>query len=97
VKKVERIGNLNYPEEARKLRIYGQLRLLVTVKRDGSLLSVQVLESSGQKVLDDAAKKIVRLSAPFAPFSGELGDTTDELDIIRTWRFEHSDRLSSSK
>jgi len=97
VKKVERIGNLNYPEEARRLRIYGQLRLLVTLKRDGSLLAVQVLESSGQQVLDDAAKRIVRLSAPFAPFSGALADSTDELDIIRTWRFERNDRLSSSQ
>jgi len=97
VKKVERIGNLNYPEEARRLRIYGQLRLLVTVKRDGSLLAVQILESSGQKVLDDAAKKIVRLAAPFPPFSGALADSTDELEIIRTWRFERSDKLSSSQ
>jgi len=97
VKKVERIGNLNYPEEARRLRIYGQLRLLVTVRRDGSLLMVQVLESSGQKVLDDAAKKIVRLAAPFPPFSGALAESTDELEIIRTWRFERSDKLSSSQ
>jgi len=97
VKKVERIGNLNYPEEARRLRIYGQLRLLVTVKRDGSLLAVQILESSGQQVLDDAAKRIVRLSAPFSPFSGALAESTDELEIIRTWRFERSDKLSSSQ
>ncbi|KXU34276.1 energy transducer TonB [Ventosimonas gracilis] len=97
VKKVERIGNLNYPEEARRLRIYGQLRLLVVVKRDGSLLAVQILQSSGQKVLDDAAKRIVRLSAPFPPFSGALADSTDELEIIRTWRFERSDKLSSSQ
>jgi len=95
--KVERIGNLNYPDEARRLRIYGQLRLLVVVKRDGSLLAVQVLESSGQKVLDDAAKRIVRLAAPFAPFSGALADSTDELEIVRTWRFERGDKLSSSQ
>jgi len=97
VKKVERIGNLNYPEEARRLRIYGQLRLEVGIRRDGSLLSILLLESSGHKVLDDAAKKIVRLAAPFAPFSGELADSTDELYIIRTWRFERSDKLSSSQ
>jgi len=97
VKKVERIGNLNYPEEARRLRIYGQLRLLVVVRRDGTLLAVQVLESSGQKVLDDAAKRIVRLSAPFAPFNGPLAESTDELEIIRTWRFGRNDRLSSGQ
>ncbi|MGY4534033.1 protein TonB [Pseudomonas sp. TE3786] len=93
-KKVERVGNLNYPDEARRQRIYGSLRLLVSINRDGSLYEVQVLESSGQPLLDQAALKIVRLSAPFSPFSGDLADI-DRLEIIRTWRFERGDRLSS--
>src|SRR5690606_5209326 len=94
-KKVERIGNLNYPEEARRQRIYGSLRLLVSINRDGTLYEVQVLESSGQPTLDQAALRIVRLAAPFAPFSGDLADI-DRLEIIRTWRFERGDRLSSN-
>ena len=94
-KKVERIGNLNYPEEARRQRIYGSLRLLVSINRDGTLYEVQVLESSGQQVLDQAALRIVRLAAPFAPFTGDLADI-DRLEIIRTWRFERGDRLSSN-
>src|SRR5690606_23693464 len=94
-KKVERIGNLNYPEEARRQRIYGSLRLLVSINRDGTLYEVQVLEPSGQPVLDQAALRIVRLAAPFAPFSGDLADI-DRLEIIRTWRFERGDRLSSN-
>ncbi len=93
-KKVERVGNLNYPDEARRQRIYGNLRLLVSINRDGTLYEVQVLESSGQPVLDQAALRIVRLAAPFAPFSGDLADI-DRLEIIRTWRFERGDRLSS--
>lgn len=93
-KKVERIGNLNYPEEARRQRIYGSLRLLVSINRDGSLYEVLVLESSGQPTLDQAALRIVRLAAPFAPFSGDLSEF-DRLEIIRTWRFERGDRLSS--
>ena len=93
-KKVERVGNLNYPEEARKQRVYGSLRLLVSINRDGSLYEVQVLESSGQPLLDQAALRIVRLSAPFAPFTGDLADI-DRLEIIRTWRFERGDKLSS--
>jgi protein TonB len=93
-KKIERIGNLNYPDEARRQRIYGSLRLLVSINRDGSLYEVQVLESSGQPLLDQAAQRIVRLAAPFAPFSGDLADI-DRLEIIRTWRFERGDRLSS--
>lgn len=94
-KKIERVGNLNYPEEARRQRIYGNLRLLVSINRDGTLYEVQVLESSGQPVLDQGAMRIVRLAAPFAPFTGDLADI-DRLEIIRTWRFERGDRLSSN-
>ncbi|WPC04875.1 energy transducer TonB [Pseudomonas benzenivorans] len=94
-KKVERIGNLNYPDDARRRQIYGSLRLLVSINRDGTLYEVQVLESSGQRVLDQAALRIVRLAAPFAPFTGDLADV-DRLEIIRTWRFERGDRLSSN-
>jgi protein TonB len=94
-KKVERIGNLNYPDEARRQGLYGSLRLLVSINRDGTLYEVQVLESSGQKVLDQGALRIVRLAAPFAPFTGDLSDI-DRLEIIRTWRFERGDRLSSN-
>lgn len=93
-RKVERVGNLNYPDEARRQRLYGSLRLLVAINRDGTLREVQVLESSGQPILDQAALRIVRLSAPFAPFSGDLNDV-DVLEIIRTWRFERGDRLGS--
>ncbi|MBD9482983.1 energy transducer TonB [Pseudomonas sp. PDM14] len=94
-KKVERVGNLNYPEEARRQRIYGSLRMLVSINRDGSLYEVLVLEPSGQPTLDQAALRIVRLAAPFAPFTGDLAEF-DRLEIIRTWRFERGDRLSSN-
>jgi protein TonB len=93
-KKIERIGNLNYPDEARRQQIHGSLRLRVTIKRDGHLQEVQILESSGQQVLDQAAMRIVRLAAPFAPLTGDLADF-DLLEITRTWRFERGDRLSS--
>ncbi|SEM81058.1 protein TonB [Pseudomonas sp. ok272] len=94
-KKVERIGNLNYPDEARRKQIYGNLRLMVSINRDGSLYEVLVLESSGQPLLDQAAQRIVRLAAPFAPFTGDLADF-DRLEIIRTWKFARGDRLSSN-
>lgn len=93
-KKIERIGNLNYPDEARRQKLYGSLRLLVSINRDGTIYEVQVLESSGEPILDQAAQRIVRLAAPYAPFSGDLADI-DRLEIIRTWRFERGDRLSS--
>lgn len=94
-KKVERVGNLNYPDEARRNGIYGSLRVLVVIKSDGSLETMRILESSGHQVLDQAALNIVRTSAPFAHFTGELAKNYDQVEIIRTWRFERGDRLSS--
>lgn len=93
-RKIERVGNINYPDEARRQRLYGSLRLLVAINRDGTLREVSILESSGQPILDQAALRIVRLAAPFTPFSGDLADV-DVLEIIRTWRFERGDRLAS--
>ena len=92
--KVERVGNLNYPEKARKKAIFGDLRLMVTLLPNGTLKHIRVLESSGHKVLDDAAIRIVRLAAPFAPFPDALAKDTDELEIIRTWRFQKNNVLS---
>lgn len=86
--KVERIGNLNYPHQARSQKLYGSLRLMVAIKADGSLREMKLLKSSGHNVLDQAAMEIVRLAAPFAPFPPEIRKDTDVLEIIRTWRFE---------
>ena len=94
-RKIESVGNLNYPEQARRDRIYGSLRLLVSILPDGSLKEVELLESSGHPVLDDAAIRIVRLAAPFAPFPDELRETTDVLEIIRTWQFRKNSSLRS--
>lgn len=94
--KIERIGNLNYPEAAKRDHIYGALVLSVSIKSDGSLEGVQVDRSSGSKVLDAAAVKIVEMSAPFAPFTPEMRKTVDVLSITRVWNFTNSDRLSAS-
>jgi len=94
-RKVESVGNLNYPDEARRNHLYGSLRLLVSITPDGGLKEVRVLDSSGHKVLDDAAVRIVRLAAPFAPFPPEMRADTDVLEIIRTWQFRKN-RYSSS-
>ncbi len=91
-RKVERVGNLNYPDAARARSLYGSLRLLVAIVPDGTLRDVRVLESSRHRVLDDAALRIVRLAAPFAPFPPEMRRNTDVLEIVRTWQFrKHRD------
>ena len=94
-RKIESIGNLNYPQAARKQRLYGSLRLMVAILPDGTLREIEMLESSGHKVLDDAAIRIVRLATPFAPFPDELRQTTDVLEIIRTWQFRKNSSLRS--
>ncbi|MCP5406433.1 MAG: energy transducer TonB [Chromatiaceae bacterium] len=95
VKKVERIGNLNYPDEARRNKLFGNLILHVALLADGSVKEINVKKSSGYKLLDDAAVRIVRLSAPFAPFPSNIREETDVIDIIRTWQFRNNNQLSS--
>jgi len=95
-RKVEAVGNMNYPEEARRDQLYGSLRLMVAITPDGALKDVRVLDSSGFKVLDDAAIRIVRQAAPFAPFPEEMKRNTDVLEIIRTWQFRRNRYSSSS-
>ena len=92
-RKVERVGNLNYPEEAKRHKMYGTLILHVAVRADGSIEGIRVLRTSGFDVLDEAAIKIVQLSAPFAPFPPDIRSETDVLDITRTWQFLRSNRL----
>ena len=92
--KIERVGNLNYPESARG-RIYGSLVITVAIRSDGSLESVEINRPSPFKVLDDAARRIVRLAAPFAPFTPAMKRDTDILEITRTWSFTSADRLQS--
>lgn len=93
--KVERIGNLNYPEEARNQKIYGQLRMTVSIKSDGSIEKIDIDKSSGSKVLDEAAKHIVYLAAPYAKFTEEMKENTDILGITRTWTFTQEDALAT--
>jgi protein TonB len=93
VTKVERIGNVNYPEAARRQGIYGSLRLTVSIFADGRIETVEVDHSSGSKILDTAAIRIVELAAPYAPFPDDMRKKADILSITRTWTFTRSDRL----
>lgn len=88
--KVESVGNLNYPSEAKRRRLTGNLLLDVALNADGSINEISVRRSSGQKILDDAAIRIVELSAPFAPFPPEIRADLDVLHITRTWKFNES-------
>lgn len=91
--RVEEIGNKNYPALARQKKIYGNVRLMVSILATGQVKEIVVLKSSGYPVLDEAARQSVRMAEPFPPFPLSIRRDTDILQIIRTWKF--SDRLSS--
>ncbi len=92
--KVERIGTLNYPEAARG-KLYGSLVLTVSINHDGSLNRVDINRSSGYKVLDDAARRIVQMASPYSPFPPEIRRDTDIIEITRTWYFTQGDQVSA--
>jgi protein TonB len=87
VAKVERVGNLNYPEEIRRLMLVGDLVMTVGIKLDGSVESIDIQRSSGYPQLDQAATRIVRLAGPYSPLPEHISATVDVLHITRTWRF----------
>lgn len=91
--KIERIGELNYPQAARDQRIYGRLTATVSIRANGSLERVQIDHSSGHKLLDEAAVRIVTLGAPYAPFPENIARDTDILHITRTWSFTRADQF----
>jgi len=94
VQKIEHTGNLNYPQEARLKNLTGRLRMSVRLNANGEVLDMQITSSSGNQVLDEAARQILRMAQPFAPFSDELKDRADQIVIIRTWDFK-SNRFRS--
>lgn len=95
VEKVERVGNLNYPDAVRRNKLSGAVVMTVGILKNGSIESILVEESSGQRILDDAAKRIVQLASPFEPLVGKLGEETDILYITRTWDFQSSNSVVS--
>jgi periplasmic protein TonB len=94
-RKIERIGNLNYPEKAKLDKIYGNVTIKVAINRDGTINNVTIMESSGNKILDRAALSIVRMAAPFGALTEEMIKDTDILEIIRVWQFQPDYRLKT--
>jgi protein TonB len=92
--KIERIGTLNYPDAARG-KLYGSLVLTVTIMPDGQVARIEINRSSGHKILDDSARRIVQMASPYAAFPPEIRRDTDVLEITRTWHFTQGDQLSA--
>ena len=95
VKKVERVGNLNYPDAARRAGLSGKLIMDVIMNADGTVRNISIMRTSGHKVIDEAATRIVNLAAPFPPFPAEILKDADIMHITRTWEFSTANRLKS--
>jgi protein TonB len=93
--KIERVGELNYPQAARDQRAYGSLVVTVFIRSDGSMEKAEINRSSGVRILDDAAMRILELAAPYAAFPADISRDTDILAITRTWTFTRADRLQT--
>ncbi len=94
-RRIEEVGNRNYPDQARRQELYGDLRMLVGLRPDGSVREIEILQTSGHRILDEAAVRIVQMAAPFDPFPEELQGEVDILEIIRTWRFQPGNSFTS--
>ena len=94
-RRIEAVGNINYPSEARRRQIYGSLRMLVALLPTGEIDEIQILQSSGYSILDQAAIEIINLAAPFQPFPEAMRAEADILEIIRTFRFHEGNALTS--
>ena len=95
INRVERIGNLNYPDQARRNKLSGTLILDVTISAKGKLLNIDLRKSSGHKILDDAAKRIVKLAAPYSPFPAKLKQEADVIHITRSWEFMNNSEFKT--
>ena len=94
-RRIEAVDNINYPLAARQQQLYGSLRMLVVLFPNGKVSEIQILQSSGHSLLDQAAVKIVNMAAPFDPFPEAMRAEADILEIVRTWRFHEGNALTS--
>ncbi len=94
-RRVEAVGNINYPIQARQRQVYGNVRMLISLNALGQISETRIIQSSGESLLDQAAVDIVNLAAPFEPFPEELKAEADILEIVRTFRFHEGNTLSS--
>ena len=94
-RRIEAVGNINYPLAARQQKLYGSLRMLVALFPNGEVSEIQILQPSGHNLLDQAAVQIVNMASPFDPFPEAMRAEADILEIIRTWRFHEGNALTS--
>ncbi len=95
IERIEQVGNLNYPDEARRRNLSGSLIVEVTLNPDGSVVDIRILDNSPYPVLDESAKRVVEMAAPFPAIPEDVLDGKDQLVITRTWQFVRDGQLEA--
>lgn len=90
-RKIEAVGSRYLPEQAALQGLTGSPTLEVTITASGQLSEVIIRESSGSKLLDQAALNILRRAAPFDPFPEAVRLDHPELNFVYKWRFADVD------
>jgi periplasmic protein TonB len=93
-RRIEARGTENFPEAAGK-KLYGELTMMVTVNFDGSILSTDIVESSGDRVLDRRAQAIVRSIGNFGKFTDAMRRQTDQIVLPSRFKFTHDETLET--
>ncbi|MFZ2737728.1 MAG: TonB family protein [Burkholderiaceae bacterium] len=91
---IETKGTENFPVAGGK-KLYGELTMIVSVNHDGRLLATEVVQSSGNRILDRRAEAIAQSTAPFGPFSAQMKHQADQLHLISRFRFTRDDKLEA--
>ena len=93
-RRIEDKGTLNFPQTAGK-KLYGELTMTMTVNFDGSVLDTEVVQSSGNRLLDRRAEGIVRGSGPFEPFSPAMRGKAEQIVVVSSFNFARDNSLQT--
>jgi protein TonB len=94
-RRIEERGTRNFPEIAGQ-KLYGELTLALTIDQDGRVLSAEVVESSGQQVLDRRAIGIATAAGPFGRFNEAMRQRADQIVVVSRFRFTRNETLETS-
>ncbi len=92
---IEDKGTDNFPQAAGK-KLYGELTMIVTVNHDGRVLDTEIVESSGNRMLDRQAAAIARSAGPFGNFSAAMRRQADQILVVSRFKFTRDETLEAS-
>ena len=93
-RKVEDKGTRNFPEAGGR-KLYGELVMILTVNHDGSVLATEIVQGSGNALLDRRAEAIARAAGPFGAFNAQMRAQTDQLAMVARFKFTREQQLEA--